>query len=143
MYYIISYKCCIDGTGLPVVTLLPSSQSVELTHTATFTTVVTGVRPFSYQWRHNGSIISGETDDTLIITNVVPDDTGVYNCKVMNQYGDSDSSLASLIVTGMCRFNRFLSRHNSLLYNPKHIKIVLLMYTIYCLLSLLCIAIIW
>ena len=48
---------------------------------------------------------------------MVPDDSGVYNCKVMNQYGDSDSSLASLIVTGMRRFNRFLSRHNSLLYN--------------------------
>ena len=115
---------------------MPSSQSVEVTHNAIFTTMVTGVGPFTYQWRHNGTIISIETRHSLIIRNVVPDDSGVYSCKVMNLYGDSDSTLASLIVTGMYRFNRFLSRHNSLLYNPKHIKIVLLMYTVYCLLSM-------
>ena len=84
---------------------MPSSQSVEVTHNATFTTMVTGVgsNSFTYQWRHNGTIISGETGDTLIITNLKPNNTGVYNCTVMNQYGDSSSSSAILIVTGMCR----------------------------------------
>ena len=98
---------------------MPSSQSVEVTHNATFTTMVTGVgsNSFTYQWRHNGTIISGETGDTLIIRNVAPNNTGVYSCKVINLYGDIDSSLASLIVTGEHRFNRKipLSRHNSLL----------------------------
>ena len=96
-------KCCIDDTGLPVVTVIPSSQSVEVTHNATFTTMVTGVgsNNFTYQWRHNGTIISGETEDTLIIIYVTPDDVGVYSCTVMNQYGDSNSNSASLVVTGM------------------------------------------
>ena len=84
------------------MTVMPSSQSVEVTHNVTFTTMVTGVgsNSFTYQWRHNGTIISGETGDTLIIINLVPDDSGVYNCTVMNQYGDTASFSASLIVTG-------------------------------------------
>ena len=82
------------------MTVMPSSQSVEVTHTATFTTMVTGVGPFTYQWRHNETIISGETGDILIIRNVASNSTGVYSCMVMNQYGDSDSSLALLTVTG-------------------------------------------
>ena len=84
---------------------MPSSQSVEVTHNATFTTMVTGVgsNNFTYQWRYNGTIISGETGDTLILTNLVPHDTGVYSCTVMNQYGDSNLSSASLVVRSMHR----------------------------------------
>ena len=87
---------------------MPSSQSVEVTHTATFVTMVTGVGSdnFTYQWRHNGTIISGETADTLILTKLTLDDTGVYSCTVMNQYGDSDSSSATLIVTGTYRISQ-------------------------------------
>ena len=85
------------------MTVMPSSQSVEVTHNATFTTMVTGVgsNNFTYQWRHNGTIISGETGDTLIIINMTSHDTGVYSCTVMNQYGDSTSSSESFVVTGM------------------------------------------
>ena len=92
-----------DDTGLPVVTVIPSSQSVEVTLTATFTTMVTGVgsESFTYQWQHNRMNISGGTDKTLTIPNVTLTDAGVYTCVVMNQYGDSNSSLASLIVAGM------------------------------------------
>ena len=92
-------------TGLPVVTVIPpSSQSVEVTFTATFTTMVTGVgsESFTYQWRHNETInISEGTNKTLIIPKVTLTDAGVYTCVVINQYGDSNSSSALLIVTGM------------------------------------------
>ena len=92
------------NTGL---TVIPSSQSVEMTRNATFTTIITGMGSsnFTYQWRHNGTIISGETNNTLIITTLSPDDTGIYNCTVINQYRDSDSSSASLTVTGMHRLS--------------------------------------
>ena len=84
------------------MTVMPSSQSVEVTHNATFTTMVTGVgsNNFTYQWRHNGTIIYEETMDTLIIRNVTLDNTGYYSCIVMNLYGDSNSSSATLVVTG-------------------------------------------
>jgi len=80
----------------------PSSQSVEVTQTAMFTTTVSGVgvENFMYQWRYNGTIISGETGDTLMITNVMESDSGDYECIVTNQYGDSDTSdVVVLIVT--------------------------------------------
>ena len=85
------------------MTVMSSSQSVEVTHNATFTTMVTGVgsNNFTYQWRHNGTIISGETGDTLIIRNVTTNDSGVYTCIVINKYGDSNSSSILLTVTGM------------------------------------------
>ena len=87
---------------------MPSSLSVEVTHTATFFTMVTGVTSnnFTYQWRHNGTIISGTTN-ILIISIVALHNTGIYSCTVSNQYGDSDSSSASLIVTGICNGKHF------------------------------------
>ena len=81
---------------------MPSSQSVEVTHNATFTTMVTGVgsNSFTYQWSHNGTIISGETGDTLVITNVMESDGGEYECIVDNQLGDTNTSnVVVLIVT--------------------------------------------
>ena len=84
------------------MTVMSSSQSVEVTLTATFTTMVTGVGSddFTYQWRHNGTIISGETEDTLMITNVMESDSGEYECIVTNQFGDTNtSSVVMLIVT--------------------------------------------
>ena len=84
------------------MTVMPSSQSVEVTHNVTFTTMVTGVgsNSFTYQWRHNGTIISGETGDTLMITNVMESNSGDYECIVTNQFGDNDTSnVVVLMVT--------------------------------------------
>ena len=79
---------------------MPSNQSVELTHTARFNASVIGVKPFSYQWRYNGQNISGEMIDFLILKNLTQNNSGIYICIVMNQFGDSDSSSGSLTVTG-------------------------------------------
>ena len=79
-----------------------SNQSVEVTRNVSFITMVTGVGSdnFTYQWRHNGTIISGETEDTLMITNVMESDGGDYECIVSNQFGDNDTSnIVALVVT--------------------------------------------
>ena len=81
---------------------MPSRQSVEVTHTAMFTTTVSGVgvENFVYQWRHNGAIISGESGHTLMIVNLLQSDSGDYECIVTNEYGDSDTSnVVVLMVT--------------------------------------------
>ena len=92
------------NTGLPEVTVTPSSQNVEVTHTAIFNATVrgVGVENFTYQWRHNETILTGETGDTLAITNVMKSDSGDYECIVTNQYGDVAISTvaASLVVYG-------------------------------------------
>ena len=79
-----------------------SSQSVEVTHNATFTTMVTGMRSnmFFYQWRHNGTIINGETGDTLMIIDVMEKDSGHYECTVTNQFSNTNvSNVVVLAVT--------------------------------------------
>ena len=78
---------------------MPSSQSVEVTHNVTFTTMVTGVgsNSFTYQWRHNGTIISGETGDNLMIVNVMERDSGYYKCIVTNQFGYANASNAVVL----------------------------------------------
>ena len=84
------------------MTVMPSSQSVEGTLTATLTTMVTGVGSdyFTYQWRHNGTVISGETEDTLMITDVMESDSGEYECIVTNQFGDTNTSpVVMLMIT--------------------------------------------
>jgi len=69
-------------------------QSVEVSQPVKFTTAVSGVgkENFSYQWRHNGKDIDGETSNTLTIDSVTKDDGGTYECVVMNEYGDSITS---------------------------------------------------
>ena len=81
------YWCYI---GLPEVKVTPSNQTVEVTHTAIFTAIVSGVgvENFKYQWIHNGINITGETGNSLIITNVMESDSGDYECIVTNEYGD-------------------------------------------------------
>ena len=82
------------------MTVMPSSQSVEVTHDATFTTMVTGMGSnyFTYQWRHNGTIISGETGDTLVITNVMESNSGEYECIVTNEFGDTNRSNGVILI---------------------------------------------
>ena len=85
-----------------MVTVMPSSQSVEVTHNATFATMITGVHSSKifFQWRHNGTIISGETGDTLIVINVMESNNGYYECIVTNQFGYTNvSNVVVLIVT--------------------------------------------
>ena len=81
---------------------MPSSQSVEVTHNVTFTTMVTGMRSniFIYQWSHGGTVINGETDNILVITDVMETDSGYYECTVTNQFGYTNvSNVVVLTVT--------------------------------------------
>ena len=89
---------------------MPSSQSVEVTLNATFTTMVTGVgsNNFTYQWRHNGTNISGEIEDTLMITNVMESNSGEYECIVTNQFRDTNTSnVVMLMITSELTLVRY------------------------------------
>src|SRR5207245_7381997 len=45
----------------PSITTQPASQTVTTGQTATFSVTATGTAPLSYQWRKNGTTISGAT----------------------------------------------------------------------------------
>ena len=82
----------------------PSSQSVDLIQTATFTCSATGYN-VSYQWTiGSGSFPNKVTDinsNTLVIPNVRSSDDNTYRCRVSNSGGMRRPSAARLTVTGM------------------------------------------
>jgi len=86
----------------PVFIAQPSSQSVNLTQTATFTCSATGYN-VQYEWRiRRGSIprkVTGININTLVIPDVRSSDNNRYTCVASNE-GGSVSNTARLTVTG-------------------------------------------
>ena len=90
---------------MPVITTHPSSQSVDLTQTATFTCSATGYN-VSYQWTiGSGSFpndrVTGRNTNTLTVTDVRSSDDNTYTCVVSNEGGNVSSNASRLTVTGM------------------------------------------
>ena len=81
----------------------PSSQSVDLTQTVTFTCNATGYN-VSYQWTiGSGSFpnkVTGINSNTLVIPNVRSSDDNTYTCVASNEGGNVSSNAAQLTVTG-------------------------------------------
>ena len=75
--------------GFPSVTVTPANQSVEITLTAKFTAIVTGVGPFTYQWQRGNEILRGETGNSYTVHNVSLNDQDYYSCSIYNVYGNS------------------------------------------------------
>ncbi len=85
----------------PTVTGQPAAQTVFAGSNATFTVTATGTAPLSYQWRRNGTGISGNssaTTATLTITAATTASAGSYDCVVSNVAGSDVSHAAPLTV---------------------------------------------
>ena len=78
----------------------PSYQTIEITLTAEFNTIVSGVgsESFDYQWYHNETIISGEIRKNLIITNITESKTGKYKCVVINCCNNTAESQSGILM---------------------------------------------
>ena len=105
-HYITCYKCDVDIYLLvvrPVWVTRPSSQSVDLTQTATFTCSATGYN-VSYQWTiGSGSFpnkVTGRNTSNLTVTDVRSSDDNTYTCVVSNRGGTRRND-GRLTVTGM------------------------------------------
>jgi len=87
--------------GLPTLTVEPQTLDVEITQCARLTANVSGVgkERFEYQWKRNGSDMTGETKETLEFVCTAKNNGGIYECAVQNEYGDSKSSTAEVKVT--------------------------------------------
>lgn len=82
----------------PQISAAPAARSVNLGQPVTFTVGVQGSAPFTYQWRRNGSILSGQTAATLAFGSAQIADTAVYSVTVSNSFGSTTSTGASLTV---------------------------------------------
>ena len=88
----------------PVVTSQPVSETNWATTTATFAVSATGTTPFTYQWYFgtnvltNGGNISGATNSSLTVSNVLAVNAGQYLVSIANPAATVTSSNAALVV---------------------------------------------
>lgn len=88
------------GNSPPAISSQPSSQSVPAGSAVTFTVVASGTPAPAFQWRKDGSPITGATNASLTLVAVSPADAGTYSVVVTNLAGTIPSQPATLTVTG-------------------------------------------
>src|SRR5437667_12310739 len=90
----------VTGTALaPTITAQPASQTVTAGQSASFNVAATGTAPLSYQWRKNGTAISGATASTYTTPATTSSDNGAqFTVAVSNTAGSATSSAATLTV---------------------------------------------
>jgi hypothetical protein len=83
----------------PSITTQPTSQSVAVGGSASFSVAATGTAPLSYQWSKDGSAISNATDSSYTISSATASSAGSYTVQITNAAGSVTSSAATLTVT--------------------------------------------
>src|SRR5258708_2524851 len=84
----------------PSITNEPASQTVTVGQTATFTVAATGTAPLSYQWKKNGTAISGATSPGYTTPATTSLDNGSqFTVMVSNTAGYVTSNAATLTVS--------------------------------------------
>jgi hypothetical protein len=88
----------VSNPVAPAITTQPTGRRVLAGSATTFTVVATG-NPFpSYAWRKDGVEITGATDSTFVVTEVLPEDAGSYDVVVSNVSGSVTGSAVTLTV---------------------------------------------
>ena len=82
----------------PTIVEQPQSLTVDTGSTATFTVSASGKPTPTYQWRFNGTVLTGETNTTLVISDVQNVNTGSYDVVVTNDVSSITSNTATLNV---------------------------------------------
>jgi len=82
----------------PAIAQHPQSRTILGFTDVSFSVTPSGTPPFSYQWRFNGQDLSGQTNATLLLTNVLKGQQGTYSVLVYNTAGSVLSSNATLVV---------------------------------------------
>ena len=85
----------------PSVTTQPVSRAVNLGQTATFSVAATGAGTLTYQWKKNGTTISGATSASYTTPGTVASDNGAsFTATVTGTSGNVTSNAARLTVKG-------------------------------------------
>ena len=85
--------------NVPAIGTQPTSQSVTTGSSVTFSVAATGEGTLSYQWKKDGTIISGATSASYSISSTATSDAGNYSVTVTNSWGSTASNAASLTVS--------------------------------------------
>jgi hypothetical protein len=87
------------GVVAPTITTAPSSATVTAGQAATFSVVAAGTAPLAYQWRRNGTAITGANASTYTLSPAALTDSGAqFTVVITNSAGSVTSSAAVLTV---------------------------------------------
>ncbi|HEY8995439.1 MAG TPA: right-handed parallel beta-helix repeat-containing protein, partial [Lacunisphaera sp.] len=86
-----AYEYVASVSTPPAITTQPTSRTVSVGASTTFTVAATGTAPLSYQWRRNGTAISGATSASYTISSVQTSHAGGYSVVATNSAGSATS----------------------------------------------------
>ncbi|HEY4249375.1 MAG TPA: immunoglobulin domain-containing protein [Lacunisphaera sp.] len=89
------------ATAAPAIAVQPASQTVTAGASVSFTASASGTPAPTYQWKLNGSAISGATSTTLSLPNVQVSNAGNYTVVATNSAGSVTSNVATLTVNAV------------------------------------------
>jgi hypothetical protein len=88
-------SCCSNA---PAITTQPQNKTVVAGASATFSVSAIGTAPLTYQWRFNGTNLTGATASTYTRSNAQLATAGNYNVIVSNVLGSATSAVANLAI---------------------------------------------
>jgi alpha-tubulin suppressor-like RCC1 family protein len=91
-----SHCLALVGGGAPFVANRLLNRTAVMSGKTYFRIEATGAWPLTYQWRLNGADLPGKTSAVLALTNLQPNQAGVYSVRVSNAYGTATGDSAVL-----------------------------------------------
>jgi hypothetical protein len=97
------YQFRLRGTVLatnqsPIITQSPATQTVAGGNTVTFNAAAIGSPDLKFQWQFNGVALTGQSNNSLTLANVLLSQAGEYTFVATNPYGAATSAVATLTV---------------------------------------------
>lgn len=88
-----------DEPSAPEIITPPADQTTPYGASVTFDVEISGSPPFTFRWLKNGTPITNDTNTSpLVLTDVKPEDAGLYSIEVRNGFGQVTSATAGLTV---------------------------------------------
>lgn len=87
------------GTQGPVILVQPRGQTVFTEEDVMFGVLAEGLGPLFYQWRHNGTLLPGQTNEFLFLRKLTAAQSGEYTVVISSFGGRSVSAPGTLNVT--------------------------------------------
>ena len=94
----VKYAQTSPPSGAPIISTQPVGQMAAGGTNVTFEVVASGSAPLFFQWRFNGVLLSDATNSSLVLSNLVLEQSGHYSVEITNHLGSTATPEAELLV---------------------------------------------